>query len=130
MNKCLFLKRHSINKIHKKLYLLFLEKTKQYKSTVFLCLMRPERIGQLRSIFLFALLRKYLSYPTRARRLASASLRRLCAVSVRFSYRSESQQKPLNPQRFCVLHVRPGRIELPNRPWQGRVIPLNHGRIT
>ena len=27
-----------------------------------------------------------------------------------------------------LVAVRPGRIELPNRPWQGRVIPLNHGR--
>lgn len=28
----------------------------------------------------------------------------------------------------CRL-VRPGRIELPTRPWQGRIIPLNHGRV-
>ena len=26
--------------------------------------------------------------------------------------------------------VRAGRIELPSRPWQGRVLPLNHARIT
>ena len=25
--------------------------------------------------------------------------------------------------------VRPGRIELPSHPWQGRVLPLNHDRI-
>jgi hypothetical protein len=24
--------------------------------------------------------------------------------------------------------VRPGRIELPTDPWQGPIIPLNHGR--
>ena len=26
--------------------------------------------------------------------------------------------------------MRPGRIELPSRPWQGRVLPLNDGRKT
>ena len=26
------------------------------------------------------------------------------------------------------LKVRAGRIELPSRPWQGRVLPLNHAR--
>ena len=26
------------------------------------------------------------------------------------------------------LMVRPGRIELPSHPWQGRVLPLNHDR--
>ena len=26
--------------------------------------------------------------------------------------------------------VRAGRLELPSRPWQGRVLPLNHARIT
>gem|GEM_PF-2417112 len=31
--------------------------------------------------------------------------------------------------RFCMLYVRPGRIELPSHPWQGRVLPLNHDRI-
>lgn len=25
-------------------------------------------------------------------------------------------------------YVRPGRIELPTKPWQGLIIPLNHGR--
>ena len=25
--------------------------------------------------------------------------------------------------------VRPARIELASRPWQGRVLPLNHGRL-
>jgi hypothetical protein len=25
-------------------------------------------------------------------------------------------------------HVRLGRIELPSRPWQGRILPLNHSR--
>src|SRR3989338_11319082 len=27
-----------------------------------------------------------------------------------------------------TLLVRPGRIELPSHPWQGRVLPLNHDR--
>ncbi len=29
---------------------------------------------------------------------------------------------------FGNISVRPGRIELPTYPWQGYVIPLNHGR--
>ncbi len=27
-----------------------------------------------------------------------------------------------------ITVVRAGRIELPSRPWQGRVLPLNHAR--
>jgi hypothetical protein len=27
-------------------------------------------------------------------------------------------------------NVRVGRIELPSRPWQGRILPLNHTRIS
>ena len=33
---------------------------------------------------------------------------------------------PQTPKRFFL--VRAGRIELPSRPWQGRVLPLNHAR--
>jgi hypothetical protein len=32
------------------------------------------------------------------------------------------------PTRF--LYVRVGRIELPSHPWQGRVLPLNHTRLS
>ena len=28
------------------------------------------------------------------------------------------------------LAVRAGRIELPSQPWQGRILPLNHARLT
>ncbi len=28
-----------------------------------------------------------------------------------------------------LIFVRVGRIELPSRPWQGRILPLNHTRI-
>lgn len=34
---------------------------------------------------------------------------------------------PTHPCWGCCF-VRPGRIELPTDPWQGPVIPLNHGR--
>lgn len=57
-------------------------------------------------------------------------------------------KKPLRPSRFgvprielgshapeaCILPlyytpVRPARIELAPRPWQGRILPLNNGRV-
>ncbi len=30
--------------------------------------------------------------------------------------------------KILKIFVRPGRIELPTNPWQGLIIPLNHGR--
>lgn len=38
-----------------------------------------------------------------------------------------NKQKAGVKPAFC-LFVRPGRIELPTNPWQGLIIPLNHGR--
>ena len=38
-------------------------------------------------------------------------------------------EKPAH-QVLVFHYVRPGRIELPSRPWQGRVLPLNDGRKT
>ncbi len=39
-------------------------------------------------------------------------------------------KQPPGGRLFCVyLCVRPGVIETPTDPWQGPVIPLNHGRI-
>ncbi len=39
-----------------------------------------------------------------------------------------NHNKILATHRFCVLHVRVGRIELPSYPWQGYVLPLNYTR--
>ena len=33
-----------------------------------------------------------------------------------------------NKRTKDIIFVRPGRIELPSHPWQGRVLPLNHDR--
>ena len=40
---------------------------------------------------------------------------------------TKSKEKPLQTRGFS-FSVRVGRIELPSRPWQGRVLPLNHTR--
>lgn len=42
--------------------------------------------------------------------------------------RVEPQQRAALGRTALCLSVRAGRIELPSRPWQGRILPLNHAR--
>ncbi len=44
-------------------------------------------------------------------------------------FRSPSDKKKRAHVSAPFLFVRPGVIETPTDPWQGPVIPLNHGRI-
>ena len=54
------------------------------------------------------------------------------ATLSKYHKRSSILQRHIKSTGFlqCFLYVRPGRIELPTNPWQGLVIPLNHGRKT
>lgn len=45
-----------------------------------------------------------------------------------FRTTGEDNAKAAHLGGFCSF-VRIGRIELPTRPWQGRVLPLNHIRV-
>ena len=45
------------------------------------------------------------------------------------SPRRTLERPALSSTIFVKLFVRIGRIELPTRPWQGRVLPLNHIRF-
>lgn len=40
-----------------------------------------------------------------------------------------NSRAPLDVLLESFYVVRVGRIELPSRPWQGRVLPLNHARL-
>lgn len=56
-------------------------------------------------------------------------IRQIWLICSPFAYYSTIKtQKPASEQVFAFL-VRPRRIELLSRPWQGRVLPLNHGRL-
>src|SRR3989344_9030796 len=59
--------------------------------------------------------------------LFTLSLSKGAPMRIRTSITRSGILRPIHwTMRACG--VRPGRIELPSHPWQGRVLPLNHDR--
>ena len=58
----------------------------------------------------------------------SPSLRDMLRRSILHAKRVDTLLCPHKSPLSGALFVRAGRIELPSRPWQGRVLPLNHAR--
>lgn len=73
------------------------------------------------------------AFRCRRRSIGRTALARGCACSRNIAPPFDSPQRARRRSSlpffaFCVHSVRAGRIELPTRPWQGRIIPLNHAR--
>jgi hypothetical protein len=81
----------------------------------------------------FSSLRSKKLKRSRPRRATSQSLGKACTqfdppeASLPLSSRRFKQKTILGRMALC-WSVRAGRIELPSRPWQGRILPLNHAR--
>ena len=69
-----------------------------------------------------------LATPPRRQALANARLVYRLRLSILSGYYKRQRPEKLSLFGPAVL-VRPERIELSTNPWQGLVIPLNHGRI-